>query len=105
MTRSCGLASTAPIATASAAGRSLAHDGWRSSQGSRVSPVTIAASTADSWSVSTAAPITRPRMIACRRPGVRRRRTDASSAIGRNTAPSAMFTWYQSCWVSIADRP
>ena len=49
--------------------------------------------------------MTTPRMMACRRPGVRRSRTDASSAIGRNTAPSAMFTWYQSCWVSIADRP
>ena len=93
----CGLAITAPIPTASAAGRTLAHEGRCTSQGSSASATTMAASTADSWSVSTATPMTSPRMIACRRPGLRRSRTDASRAIGRNIAPSAMFRWYQSC--------
>ena len=101
----CGLASTVPVAHASSTGHSRAHPGRRSSQGSSTSATTMAASTADSWSVSTAMPMTSPRMIACRRPGLRRSRTDASRAIGRNIAPSAMFRWYQSCWVSMQDRP
>ena len=61
--------------------------------------------TADSGSVSTAAPTTTPRMTAWRQPGDRRSRTDASRASGRNSAPTAMLTWYQSSWASIADRP
>ena len=65
----------------------------------------MATRTADSGSVSTAAPTTTPRMTAWRFPGVRRSRTAASRLSGRNSAPTAMFTWYQSSWASMADRP
>jgi hypothetical protein len=101
----CGLETTAPIRAASATGRNRARLGRRTSHGSSTSATTIAASTDDSWSLSTAAPMTSPRITACRRPGVRRSRTDASRASGRNRAPSAMFRWYQVCWVSMQDRP
>ena len=61
--------------------------------------------TAASWLTSTDAPSTSPRTAACRGLPERRSRTDASRAMGRNSAPSAMFRWYQSCWVSMQDRP
>ena len=100
-----GLPTISPASPARAAARSRAIDGCRASHGTRTRPATIVVSTADSWSVSTAAPSTAPRMMACRRPGWRRSRTAASSAIGRNSAPSARFTWYQLRQVRIADRP
>ena len=101
----CGLATSRPVSAARLAARSRAAEGCRASHGTRTRPVTIVASTADSWSVSMAAPMTAPRMTACRRPGRRRSRTAASSAIGRNSAPSARFTSYQLRQVRMADRP
>ena len=102
---SCGAATTAATAAPSKTGHSLATAGRHSSHGSRTSPARMPVSTADSGSVSTAAPTITPRMRAWRQPGDRRSRTEASSASGRNSAPTAMLTWYQSSWASIADRP
>ena len=65
----------------------------------------MAASTADSESVSTAAPSAMPSSSAWRTPGERRSRTASSSVTGRNSAPTAMLMWYQSSWLSMADRP
>ena len=102
---SCGPATIAAITAPSATGHSRATAGRHSSQGTRTSPVRMPVRTADSGSVSTAAPTTTPRMRAWRQPGDRRSRTEASRASGRNSAPTAMLTWYQSSWASIADRP
>ena len=84
-------------------GRS-ASDG-RTSHGIRTTTARIAASTADSWSVSRAAPRIAPRMAAWRRPGARRRRIAAARVSGRNSAPRPRFSWYQLRQVRLDDSP
>jgi hypothetical protein len=105
ITMNWGLPASSPPSPARAVARSRATDGCQASHGARTRAATIVASTADSWSVSTAAPSTAPRMMARRRPGWRRSRTAASRAIGWNSAPRARFTSYQLRQVRIADRP
>ena len=110
MAISCGLASTSATAAASPAARSLAMVPGparprQPSQGNRASTATMTTRTAISWSVSTAAPSTTPRMTACRQPGRRVSRTAASRAIGMNSSPAARFRWYQDRQTSSEDRP
>ena len=58
----CGLATTAATRAASTAGRTFAQAGRTVSQGSRASVAAMIAKTADSWSVSSDAPRTTPRI-------------------------------------------
>ena len=108
---SCGLATTTVTTAARAAKRSLsqatspASAGRPISQGSTATMATNPAMIADSWSVSSAAPRTTPRIVACRQPCRRRSRTAASSANGRKIAPSAPWISYQAFHVIIVDRP
>jgi Tfp pilus assembly protein FimV len=105
MAISCGLATTNAATAPQASARSRATAGWRTSHGSSAAAASSPAITADSWLTSRLAPSTRPRITPWRTPGRRRSRTAASSVIGRNIVPSAMFRCCQSCHVSIEDRP
>ena len=109
MAASCGLASSRATAVASPVARSLVTMPAlllaRASQGISASTATMTTRMAISWSVSTAAPSTTPRMTACRQPGRRVSRTAASRAIGMNSSPSARLRWYQDRQTSMEDRP
>ncbi|MGH3158217.1 MAG: hypothetical protein ACRDNF_16805, partial [Streptosporangiaceae bacterium] len=80
----CGLATAANTTPASPAQRSLTQarapprEGSRISQGSRAATASIPAMIIDSWSVSSAAPSTTPRITARAQPGRRASRTAAS---------------------------
>ena len=102
---SCGLATitaaAAPAPSRQQPRRGRAADQPRQ-QRRRASSTAI---TADSWLTSTAAPEHQAQDHALAQPGRRRSRTAASSVIGRNSVPSAMLRWNQSCQATIEDRP
>ena len=113
----CGPATTTETTAAVAAGISRCRQARLASHGTSAPSTTMSTRTNDSWSVSRLAPSTTPSTTAClphpppaspppsTPPALRRSRTAASSASGRNTAPAARLSWYQACQAMIEDSP